>query len=511
MLSSHVRLLVSVRTSGQISRLLVEQKTFPQTEVAARGRVAMDHPAGPPTTEEETLLKHKTSVANLKHGEDMNVAKLKHEQDSNVAKMKDETGPKLEVDGVRQQEQLPKGNDGQLKHDFGSKLKLESPGKMKHEEVVQEVGKSQASEADEGAAGPGNAHREKGQVGKAAVKTEIVNTPAGNREGGPDVLFLAAQTPQEASSARDLLASFPPNLPTAHLVTSREGTEEDGDQPPEFDARKYLGRLQSTRLGRIVAYSRRLPSTHTLLSQNFKSFPVGTVCVADQQYQGRGRAGNSWESPPGCLMFSFTLQTSNGRQLPFVQYIVSLAVVDAIGSVVTSGACQEALGIRIKWPNDLYAKGSIKIGGVLCTSTYTDKLFNVTVGVGLNVANTEPTTCLNALLEEQDPQARPVAREELLAAIMSRFQEIHARFSKNGFDEFRDLYLRRWLHSDQKVELEEGGKDGTPLQRVPLTIKGLTPGGYLLAVDELGASYELSPDGNSLDFFKGLVRKKLQE
>jgi biotin--protein ligase len=30
-----------------------------------------------------------------------------------------------------------------------------------------------------------------------------------------------------------------------------------------------------------------------------------------------------------------------------------------------------------------------------------------------------------------------------------------------------------------------------------------------LAIDASGEKYELHPDGNSLDFFKGLVRKKL--
>jgi biotin--protein ligase len=35
--------------------------------------------------------------------------------------------------------------------------------------------------------------------------------------------------------------------------------------------------------------------------------------------------------------------------------------------------------VKIKWPNDLYAKG-LKIGGVLCTSTYSSKKFNVVIG-----------------------------------------------------------------------------------------------------------------------------------
>lgn len=43
-----------------------------------------------------------------------------------------------------------------------------------------------------------------------------------------------------------------------------------------------------------------------------------------------GRSKNVWESPSGCLMFSFILQMEDGRVLPLVQYVVSLAITEAI-------------------------------------------------------------------------------------------------------------------------------------------------------------------------------------
>lgn len=42
-----------------------------------------------------------------------------------------------------------------------------------------------------------------------------------------------------------------------------------------------------------------------------------------------------------------------------------------------------------------------------------------------------------------------------------------------------------------------------------VTIKGLTEEGYLLAVDSAGQRFSLSPDGNSLNFFDGLIKRKL--
>lgn len=38
-----------------------------------------------------------------------------------------------------------------------------------------------------------------------------------------------------------------------------------------------------------------------------------------------------------------------------------------------------SLDVRIKWPNDLYLDG-LKVGGILCTSTYKSRKFNVSAG-----------------------------------------------------------------------------------------------------------------------------------
>lgn len=46
-----------------------------------------------------------------------------------------------------------------------------------------------------------------------------------------------------------------------------------------------------------------------------------------------GRSKNVWESPIGCLMFSFTIQMDNGRIVPLLQYVVSLAITEAIKDI----------------------------------------------------------------------------------------------------------------------------------------------------------------------------------
>ena len=59
----------------------------------------------------------------------------------------------------------------------------------------------------------------------------------------------------------------------------------------------------------------------------------------------------------------------------------------------------------------------MKIGGILCHSTYRSKEFQVVVGVGLNLDNSQPTTCVNDILRQQHAELQqqtvlqPITRE----------------------------------------------------------------------------------------------------
>lgn len=197
----------------------------------------------------------------------------------------------------------------------------------------------------------------------------------------------------------------------------------------------------------------------------------------------------------------------DGKIVPLLQYVVCLAVTEAIKNVCDKNGFPY-IDVRIKWPNDLYLNG-VKIGGILCTSTYSSKKFNVSVGIGLNVDNDLPTTCLNKVLREMLVVGGEFKREEILAVFFDKFEDLFHVFVDRGFQALEEMYCRVWLHTGQRVVIQEKSGDGF-VDEVEVTIQGLTSSGYLLAVDDDNQMYELHPDGNSLDFFKGLVRKKLE-
>ncbi|KAK3152216.1 hypothetical protein QOZ80_2BG0155990 [Eleusine coracana subsp. coracana] len=273
-----------------------------------------------------------------------------------------------------------------------------------------------------------------------------------------------------------------------------------------FDVGAYMDSLRARRFGRWMLWSPRLASTQDLVAQNFSKLPVGAVCVADVQFKGRGRSKNVWESPPGCLMFSFTSQMQDARKLPLMQYVVCLSMTEAIKELCRAKGLPE-LDVRIKWPNDLYLKG-LKVGGILCTSSYEPKVYNICTGIGLNVDNEKPTTCLNAGLQAINANSPRLKREDITSFFFNKFEILFEIFSNKGFQALEKQYYDSWLHSGQKVvvqDVHEGQSSGSVV-----TIQGLTPTGYLYAIGQDGQNYELHPDGNSFDFFTGLVRRKME-
>ncbi|RLN45840.1 hypothetical protein BBJ28_00007627 [Nothophytophthora sp. Chile5] len=271
---------------------------------------------------------------------------------------------------------------------------------------------------------------------------------------------------------------------------------------------KLFPLLKTQTLGGAVLFSPALASTQTLLHETLQpSAPAGLLCYTELQTSGKGRGSNTWSSPEGCLTFSFKSAFVDGNTLPFVQYLVSLAIIKAVETVHAVSASSDpdsANAVRIKWPNDIYAN-KVKIGGILCQSEYRDGKFSVTTGSHRH-QHLEPGA--DALPPGHLGHGAESLRrlQEFLAAFCNAYEPMEELFREKGFEPFMADYLARWLHTNQVVQVASGD-DGSGA-KMPAVIKGLTSTGCLLAEAD-GSRLELYPDGNSFDFLSGLLKRKL--
>lgn len=117
-----------------------------------------------------------------------------------------------------------------------------------------------------------------------------------------------------------------------------------------------------------------------LLEAGKQEAPHGTGLAARAQTAGRGRRGHKWDSTVGNLLLSIVLRPCvNHAKFSGLAAVSGLAVLEALEK---QGLANE---IRLKWPNDLVARGR-KLGGILVEAARDNegKPFAV-CGIGVNV------------------------------------------------------------------------------------------------------------------------------
>jgi BirA family biotin operon repressor/biotin-[acetyl-CoA-carboxylase] ligase len=141
------------------------------------------------------------------------------------------------------------------------------------------------------------------------------------------------------------------------------------------------------------------------------SFSSGTVILADEMVQSKGRFKRAWHAPQGGLWMTLvmvnTLLPESSLLLPMAAGVSCCEVLRHYG-----------IAAQIKWVNDVLAGGK-KIAGIL-TETFTGQRFNeeyVLIGIGINVNNDE----FPAELSEQATSVKSCLKKETnLAELAAR-------------------------------------------------------------------------------------------
>ena len=182
--------------------------------------------------------------------------------------------------------------------------------------------------------------------------------------------------------------------------------------------------------------------------------PSGSCVLAELQTAGRGRQGRAWYSGlGGALTFSIKWRFAGGAaSLSGLSLAVGVAVARAL----------EGLGIgelRLKWPNDLLARGG-KLGGILIEAQG-DLLGPslAVIGIGINfrlpaevrARIDQPVTDLASL------SATPPSRNAVLTELLANLAAMLQTFAEQGFAPFRADWQARDAHAGKRVRLVNAG------------------------------------------------------
>ncbi|XP_037815457.1 biotin--protein ligase isoform X2 [Lucilia sericata] len=275
--------------------------------------------------------------------------------------------------------------------------------------------------------------------------------------------------------------------------------------PEDFSTVDYFENLKTAYVGRLVIYAPIVNSSQHVISD--LELTNGIAVIPRQQTDGMGRSNNQWLSPLGCAMFSIQLHikldTPLGQRLPLIQHILGVAMINSL----KNHPLYKVLNLGLKWPNDAYANGINKIGGLVVKTTLMGTNAIVNIGCAINLDNRKPTICLNDMIRDYNSanqQKLPSIKYEMLLALMfNEIERLIELVQTGDFETFYQLYYDLWLHGNQSITICD--KDGSKKEA---KVIGIDDYGYLKVKLTNGAVEVVQPDGNSFDMLKGLIIPK---
>ncbi|HEY2494329.1 MAG TPA: biotin--[acetyl-CoA-carboxylase] ligase [Paenibacillus sp.] len=198
----------------------------------------------------------------------------------------------------------------------------------------------------------------------------------------------------------------------------------------------------------------------------------GTLIIAEEQTDGKGRMGRKWFSPHGKgIWMSLILRPQQPLQFtPQLTLLTGVAVCRAIRKTTH-------LDVGIKWPNDLLLNDR-KVCGILLESAAEDEIVRYCIaGIGIS-ANLDredfPEDLENIATSLKIQSGVAVDRTVLIASIMEELESLYELYRLKGFQPIASLWEASsvTLHHQVVVNTLQGRLEGIA--------RGLDPSGALL-------------------------------
>ncbi|CAE7904786.1 birA, partial [Symbiodinium microadriaticum] len=255
-----------------------------------------------------------------------------------------------------------------------------------------------------------------------------------------------------------------------------------------------------TTSGRFNILQKVTPTTMELAARELgEGAPHGTIILAEEMTQGRGRTGGRWISPKdGNLYVTLILRSArepslNAYRRSQANFATPLAVARAVKGI------EPTLNPMIRWPRAVEIGGH-KVSGSLIEVHDEEGVEHYAVGIGINV-NAE--FCNNETFSQNVTSLRcasqkVIDREQLLAEVCGNLDEL----LEMSPDDLQKQYLR-WP-SVTELDSEVSLLNKTSKQPiVDGKVHGITPAMDLVVQADNGSQIEVSEVGAITVFPKG--------
>jgi BirA family biotin operon repressor/biotin-[acetyl-CoA-carboxylase] ligase len=231
----------------------------------------------------------------------------------------------------------------------------------------------------------------------------------------------------------------------------RRPAAEVQNNPLSLD--EIQGALGTKRLGTRFHYFEEIDSTNSHVRRLAETgAPEGEVVIAERQFEGRGRLGRSWESPPYCnLYFSLLLRPALAPvHAPQITLMAAVALADTVAAFVVEPPV-------IKWPNDILLQGK-KVAGILTESSCDAKHIEfVILGIGVNLNFPRarmPETIRDRATSLMEVGGKSFSRENFLRRLIQDLDRCYGILEDLGFDAIAPRWEAYFALRGRRVRVE---------------------------------------------------------
>ncbi|WP_404452828.1 biotin--[acetyl-CoA-carboxylase] ligase [Virgibacillus necropolis] len=210
--------------------------------------------------------------------------------------------------------------------------------------------------------------------------------------------------------------------------------------------------LQTNWLGKKIIHKTSATSTqhlaHKLASENA---PHGTVVIADEQTEGKGRMNRSWYSSKNKgIWMSIILRP---EILPYLAPQLTLLTATVIADVF-----DKQLGVtpQIKWPNDLLINQQKAAGILTEMQAEQDQIQYIVIGIGINVNHSihdipEELSEKATSLHIASNQERSI--KDLIQQILQSIEPAYDHYIMNGFSDAKKKWESYGFKIGQEIKI----------------------------------------------------------
>lgn len=277
-----------------------------------------------------------------------------------------------------------------------------------------------------------------------------------------------------------------------------EAKTKKGYKIIEFPAKTSENTLQwglhTNWLGEKIIHKTTVTSTQHVAHQLAREgAPHGTVIIADEQTEGKGRMNRAWYSSKNKgVWMSIILRP---EILPYLAPQLTLLTATVIAEVL-----DKHLGVtpQIKWPNDLLINQKKAAGILTEMQAEQDRIQYIVIGMGINVNHTMhdiPDELRNKATSLYIATKQERSIKDLIQHILQKFETAYDNYLDKGFTDAKKSWESFGFKIGQEIKINTLKKSWTA------EFNGIAEDGALLIENKDGGLQKMY--SAEIDWFGG--------